>query len=188
MSVTEHQDPISCDERCTTQNKLDECILCKGEIIWQYQKPDPDVIVYECKICRKVRVDLDTLWENRATLKEKGYLLSGYVREQFSKGKQTPLLRSQDLDSILNSEDIPQNRAQRLDKLMLFIGRNTDSPGQLITIAAEYDYPICYCKNPEEFKRILNYALTEELINTSGEGKCWLRTKGFEKYSELVRS
>ena len=121
-------------------------------------------------------------------MKEKGHLLSGYVREKFSKGEQTLLLRSQDLDSILNSEDIPQNREQRLDKLMLFIGRNTDSPGELIIIVPEYDYPVCYCKDPEEFKTILSYALTEELINTSVEGKYWLRTKGFEKYSELVRS
>jgi hypothetical protein len=170
------------------KNKLDECILCKGEIIWQYHKPDPNIIVYECKVCTKVRFDHDTLWENRATLKEKGYLLAGYVRELFSKGKQTPLLKSQDLDSILNSKDIPQNPAQRIDKLIFFIGKNTDGPGELITIAPEYDYPICYCKNPEEFTRILNDALTEELIDTSGEGKYWLRTKGFEKYSEIVGS
>ena len=170
------------------ENELDECILCKGEIIWQYHKPDPDIIVYECKICRKVRVDPDILSKNRSTLREKGYLLSGYVREQFSKGKQTPLLRSQDLDSILNSKDIPQNPAQPIDKLILFLGKDTDSPGQLIPIAPEYDYPICYCKNPEEFKRILNHAVTEELIDTSSEGKYWLRTKGFEKYSELVLS
>ena len=81
--------------------------------------------------------------------------LSGYVREMNSLSKNEVLITTENYNDILNSSLIPHSIKEKLDKLILYIYRNTAALGDGIGLSAKRDFSVCYAQTPNEYNQLI---------------------------------
>lgn len=164
-----------------------ECFFCNGKVDMK-RDIERDAIYYDCKVCKRVRISEHVLPEYQDCYQGKRHLISGYIRERTSYGETAPFIRSaDDLKYILNSPSIPREVMEKADKLVLWLGHQSEYPGHWIPIDRDSDYPICYCKNGEEFGYIYEFLVGHGLIERPSIKKLLLRLTmdGWERFSNL---
>ena len=77
-------------------------------------------------------------------------------------------------------------RIEKLDNLILYVGRKSNYFGKRLHLHGETDYPITYSVNGEEFENIKNQALRAGYLKqpTSG-GNAELAWEGWNKFEQL---
>ncbi len=117
---------------------------------------------YDCPNCGIFRVSDIFNDEDIVTQKKlPKYILAGYARELSDNGKEA-FFCTDSLQSILDSPLIPQSPFEKLDKLLLWYYRQSDSFGKLIKIS---DAPaICYAKDQRELEKLYDQIIDKYLI------------------------
>lgn len=167
-------------------NEFNRCIFCDSDVSAHID--ERDVVSYKCPICDKVKITQEAWMNFKTSYSGKGHLFSGYLREkQFYIGK-TPLIKSADLDKIIDSPEMPSEVLERADKFLLWAGYKSEYPGHGLEVTLDNDYPICYCKNAGELRKIIEFLISSGFIEK--EADRWyvsLTNSGWNKFSELKR-
>jgi len=93
------------------------------------------------------------------------------------------ILTSGNFDDIIHSVYVPKTLRDRLDKIILYIYRDTQKFSDVI----EVNRPaMAYAKDQEELTNMMNGLDSEGLIKTFAGDRCFLTIKGFEKAEALL--
>ncbi|GIP38656.1 hypothetical protein J31TS4_19360 [Paenibacillus sp. J31TS4] len=96
------------------------------------------------------------------------YLISAYIREQTDRGEEVELLAG-NTAVILESPLIPRTVEAKMDKLLSFLHRNAQGPGDEVQLDPMHaSFNLTYSPNLQEFIYILEQLKTEKLINRVG--------------------
>jgi len=146
---------------------------------------------YVCPRCGKIEITYNAL--NALELLEgknaiEKYILSAYNREISYLGSHVLKYTSLNINEIFSSISIPTTIRGKMDKLILYMGRNLEY-GKYINLVPSKDYSIAYCKNDEEFYGLLEF-LQEEgeieiLASISDLQQSRLKSRGWKRYEEL---
>ena len=166
--------------------QFNSCFLCKNEV--EQQNID-DEMTYHCGVCGDVKITEEVTKFKSGLLKEKGHLISGFLREKQLYTKETPLITTTNIKHILDSQYIPQGVIEKAYKLILWLGHNPKYPGQLIRVDLKHDYPICYCETIKEFPHIIKFLQDSGFISRHRHEFVYELTMcGWEKYLSLKES
>lgn len=158
------------------------------EISVQVKIP-PDLYYIECPICGRYEIDyLSELGFTRLPSEEKA-MISAFTRELSEYNSLPPELHTLDdegqIEKII-SRYKKKTIMEKLDNLILYLGKKSHYFGQPLKIHGEIEYPITYSKDREEFNNIFNQAMEAGLIElpkTGGNAK--LTLKGWEKFETI---
>jgi nucleoside 2-deoxyribosyltransferase len=138
----------------------------------------------EYVITRKAQVSTDFLTEDGS----KRYLLSGVVRENSERGK--PLLLTFDnIKELISSARPPRNPVEAIDRLLLYLADQLESPSTSLRVYPNTAYPVVYARNADELSYYLMQA--ERLgytMNGQFEGQIRLDMDGWQRIDELRRT
>jgi hypothetical protein len=96
-------------------------------------------------------------------------------------------LKVQDVENLLESSEVPKSVMDKADRLVLYVGEQSKTFGQLISCNASLDYPITFSPNQEEFERIFHYLQSQNILDPSAPGQC-LTMDGWARFYELHRA
>jgi nucleoside 2-deoxyribosyltransferase len=156
------------------------CPLCDLEETQGQNIPD-DLKKFDCKRCGVFVLYEDTLEDLESILKEvkkPKYLISGYTRELNEAKRKPPILNSENIKLIANQA--PTNPIEKIDKLLMNLANISSYPGQLLFLSPNYDYPLGYCSNHEEFSYFVKHLHKANLIEKV-VGETRLTVSGWEK-------
>lgn len=168
-----------------------KCILCGLDA--QIIGPFNSQFRYVCPNCGTFRVsdvfndrDVDT------HSKLPKHILAGYARELSDGGKEA-FFTTDSVQIILDSPLIPQSPVEKLDKLLLWYYKQSDSFGKYIKIS---DAPaICYAVNKQELKSLYDLVIDNYLIRFVKGGQLFngtqsvhLSLKGHQHCKDLLSS
>lgn len=141
-----------------------KCILCGsdaqitgiGAVDSQYR--------YICPNCGTFRVsDVFNDGDTDTHGKLPKHLLSGYAREMADSGKEA-YFSTETAFTVLDSPLIPHSPVEKLDKLLLWYYRQSDTFGKNISPC---DFPaICYAIDRDELRKLYGQVLDKQLISS----------------------
>ena len=135
----------------------------------------------DCEICGKYKLFYTVVDQvRRMDFKENGFILSGYIRNATVNGKVIKI-RKNDLERIIETTLLPEDALDKMDLLLTYIARRAKSLHLAdVEIEVNHDFPLVYCKEPNEFSQILyvmekkaKYLITKgnyQFYNLSFEG------------------
>jgi hypothetical protein len=166
----------------TARNKV--CMFCNTPIL--PPKLFGGVIDIQCVTCGSYKVTGELLLDGPAVGKE-SYLVSAWLRwTNLEINKEAPLLDSARVTQI--AKEAPRYRPlEKMDQLLLAIGRITIRPGTYFRHSVPEVVPLAWASDEEEAGAICNWLFGEEYLG--GEiGGCWLRKSGWARFEELQTS
>jgi len=156
-----------------------------------YQKENNTSIYYvECKVCGKYKTEnfSETTTFTGLNPLEKA-MISAYTRELFELNAPVPELHTLDSENqirIIINRYKNKTVLEKLNNLVLYVGKKSDYFGKPLYFHEETDYPITFSCNKEESYNIRNQALESGYFAqpiTGGNVK--LTWQGWQKYEEL---
>lgn len=160
------------------------CPLC-GQSADAYADGTGIALTVQCTRCGVFQTDYTFARQMSGTLSiSDKAMLSGYVREMNSLSKDEVSITIGNYNDILSSSLIPRSINAKMDKLILYIYRNTAALGKKIRLLANVDYPICYALTPDEFSELLLVLVSLGYV-TSNVGIISITYKGME-YAERI--
>jgi len=168
------------------------CVLCGQKTKEIRIIKAPDLYSIECDICGRYVIDHLTEEGFKHLAKEDRAMISAFTRELSEFSSPPPELHL--LDNERQTERIIERYrnktiVEKLNKLILYLGRKSHFFGEKLKIYGENAYPITYSKDKEEFDNIFEHAKKIGLIEmpTSG-GNAVLSWKGWEKFDSVKES
>jgi nucleoside 2-deoxyribosyltransferase len=161
-----------------------KCVLCENDAKITGIGPQDDQYKCVCPNCGTFLVsDAVCLDRDLDTYKRlPKYLLAGYARE-LSDGGKLAFFDADSIKGILDSPLIPHSPVERLDKLLLWYYKQSDSFGKYISISRAP--AICYAVDEKEL--MVLYAQVEEKQLVLSNGSAYLSLQGY-KYCEKLLS
>jgi hypothetical protein len=162
------------------------CMFCKRNVkVVNYIGGDG--YLFECDNCGKYGITLEAYQDLTSTI-EKDYnsefhLFSGAIREINDLKLPRPHIDRANFRSIFNTIKIPKTFPERLDKLLLYIERNTKRYGEVIVISSEQP-AICYAKNQNELVAMIECQLEERMLKGNIRGVS-LTLKGYQRCDKI---
>jgi len=164
------------------------CVLC-GEPASREGVSGTSLYTVICQVCGKyVSEELNDRGFQRLTSDERA-MLSAYTRELFEYDSPTP-----DLNVLDNEEQVPRiierfkNKTvqEKLNNLLLYIGRRSDYFGRPLHIQKEKDYPLTYSRNRDEFHNIRQQAFDAGFLRLpSSGGNVMMTWEGWERFEQI---
>lgn len=173
-----------------------ECIFCGHTRIEIDRISKYDGYKISCDNCGDYKItseafdDLPQLLERN----HKRHLISGYIREMTELGLSVDLITTHNYESLLASSKLPNTVMEKLDKLLLFLYRNTTILSETVNIGCD-EPAIAYAKNHEELHNVLKALCTEEYVSppyvppyvSMGSYPVALTLKGIERAEKLIK-
>lgn len=148
---------------------------------------------WKCPNCGQYKLDEDSL-SDLPTEKEFGlnrHLLSGYIREMNDYGK-LPTISYANYRSLLTHSIIPTSPLQKIEKLIQFVHRRTDTLYESVPIPLLPS--VAYCLNEDELFAVIRaagdmeyLAPKEAAMVKKGPINRYLSIKGLEKAEEMKK-
>lgn len=166
------------------------CILCNQSAREFQRESRSEVYFLYCTICGKYKSASfnDETTFSRMTQNKKA-MLSAYTRELYEYDSPTPELHTlsdqNQIDKIIQRYS-KKTVIEKLNNLVLYVGKKTQYFGEPLHIHGENDYPITYSLNREEFENIKNQAFAAHFFRqpTSG-GNVILTWDGWNKFEDM---
>lgn len=182
----------------------EQCPLCDFEL--KNIKHSGVVKYYECNVCGKYTLTIKVISTkfNNVIDNNQRYILSGLARQHtenmkknYKVGEEYFNITSDNIESLINSEDVPKDLIDLVDRLMLYIQNKSDGIYNNHIKAHENDYPLIYAKNKEEFRYALVNAVDQDYLKgkkqEGAEGpfivssKVGITLKGYKHLRELKK-
>lgn len=165
------------------------CVLCNQRAT-SVQGIEKTTLYYlECKVCGRYKSDDFNDQGFKVLSEEDRAMISAYTRERYEYDAPPPELHILDnenqLEKIIERYK-KKTIIEKLDNLILYVGRKSNYFGKRLHLHGETDYPITYSVNGEEFDNIKNQALRAGYLKqpTSG-GNAELAWEGWNKFEQL---
>lgn len=159
------------------------CFICNKNLTpfdWT-----PGLIV-DCKFCGKYKPSELLIQRIYERPPQNRYLYSAIIRELYEESGREVWV--EDLEVLLTSVSVPRNPIGKIDRLLLYIGRNT------LTVDAGviYDYtlsPIAYAKTDNELHALIRMAKDQGGYLTTGSinDPILLTMSGWRRVEELLK-
>ncbi|MCQ2530127.1 MAG: nucleoside 2-deoxyribosyltransferase [Lachnospiraceae bacterium] len=143
---------------------MSECPLCGRNAQIQFNGPLNQNSTVKCDNCGMYR--LTDVTEDKLYSFPHKHIISGYTKENWNK-KNIVYIKSDDLDSIVNSPIVPKSIEDKLIKLISWMYRKSEYYGQQIEIPSEP--AIAYAKNEEELIALIHFAVDYGLVENIGK-------------------
>ena len=125
-------------------------------------------IIYEHKITGKVKTTLPTFLALKNLRKNFPVdILTGICRNSFEEGIDPPLINSEFLNHGYKNFDYPKSFNEKCSYFLRFLYKNGGSDYKKFEIRSNLDYSICFCKDFEEFNRVLDKLQEEYFIESN---------------------
>ena len=161
------------------------CPLCgKLAVSFSY---DTSARMYSilCRVCGKFSFSRKYLLSHSLSIRSSDRaLLSGYVREMNSLLKNDVSITDENYKDILNSSLIPHSVKEKLNKLILYIYRNTAALGDYTVLSAAHDFSVCYAQNSTEYDELMGVIQSLGYVSNTSNSVS-LTYKGME-YAESL--
>lgn len=145
-----------------------ECpICCDSEsvhrIIESDNQPFSSYIQISCPTCGIFRIGRDLYYPDKIKDYVHSYIVSGVIREANETFQPVIELNANNIGNYLSRSIKPATFTERLDKILLFINKKTETAGQYVQLTYR-DYPICFAKDKHEFYYMVRILFKEEYI------------------------
>lgn len=156
-----------------SNKKLERCPLCSYAAVIQEYNPNNDLYKINCKRCGDYYISSDTTVDTDKIdiLKKQGFILSGLSREYNIITKKSIIITNKNLKKLFEDNLIPDinNVDDKIYKLLDRIGEQSDYYGRHIQYNYDYDYPLGYAKNSQEFRAQFNLLSDLDYIQRESE-------------------
>ncbi len=178
-----------------SESIMTNCIFCEKALS---QEPHVSGALntkyyYNCDLCGLVQIT-DEVYLETYSIKKDLHKISGLLREwNYRKIKYTTI-KSTELKDLLARPEIPRTNLDKVDKLVLYFGRVSETFGHSIILDNQRDYTLTYSPNSDEFQNILNYLKTQNWldkrpVNQPGGGNgLALSMEGWKRFYELEKT
>lgn len=139
-----------------------KCVFCDSNIK-RIQN-----LTFNCPICTKYSIFNQAL-ELPEDIKEKRHLISGYIREMNELKKDIGLLNSRTLKRIIQSELIPRNKEEQLNKVLNYFYRKTKKQDRFQVKIPFPPFSVGYAKDNDDMLNILNELINRGFIKSDSE-------------------
>jgi len=166
------------------------CILCNHPAKEFQRESNSEIYYLECNICGKYK---STQFEDETSLirldPKKKAMISAYTRELYEYDALTPELHilgdEGQMERIIERYE-KKTVIEKLNNLILYIGRKSHYFGESLHIHGENDYPITYSFDEKEFENIKKQAFDAGFFSlpTSG-GNVKLTWSGWERFEKM---
>lgn len=168
-------------------SSINNCPLCKLDC---KGKITPKQTFYvDCRRCGFYEITFSAKECDYGNAEKDIFLFSGYLRNNSSKG--SPITVNAEMLEHLSEIILPFKRlsvTEKINKIITYLGNRTNI-GEKITLDANCDFTLFYCKNKSEFERLISYATTQDYLEyfaiaKPGDIEPSLTYKGWQKYEE----
>ncbi|MCX6575164.1 MAG: hypothetical protein NTV82_02095 [Candidatus Aminicenantes bacterium] len=168
------------------------CILCNHEAVGILRQPSSDTYQIECKVCGKYKsTDLHDPGFRQLSEAERT-MLSAYTRELYEYNEPIPELHVlDDQNQIKNIIERYKKKSvvEKLDNLILYVGKKSHYFGEALSIHGEDDYPITFSINKNEFDKIKEQAFKSKFfLEPSPHGNVQLDWLGSQRIEEIKKA
>ena len=112
------------------------------------------------------------------------HVLSGLTREAWRRGEMLTITRWS-LDDLLHSASIPDGPLEAMDRVLLYVERQSPSADAYNTIP-DQDYPIAFAKHPREFRYLLSCIVQRNYLEQQEMSSNYrLTPEGWARVAEL---
>jgi len=146
-----------------------------------------DVYFVSCTRCGEYEVTFEasTLFERGGALASRAHLISGHCREAKIRGTSRPRLTTESLPTVFGTA--PSDGLASADRFLDLLGVLSPSVGTAVPLSFEDDFPIAYCRSPEECQ-LLVFALRDDgFIKWQTNETVVVMLKGWERIREVRR-
>jgi hypothetical protein len=168
-----------------------KCYLCeKSASVSSAVNENKDVNRVECETCGIYYLGSPTLFEKdyKEMPREKRAMLSAYTRQCFELEEEPPELGNTDLLKDIIAEYENKTLDNKVKNLILNLREKSSQYGELVSWAAENDYPITYSFGHEGSTKIRDLAVEKGLIDwTAKSTGLKLTEEGWKLGTELKK-
>lgn len=171
---------------------LPNCILCNHEAKDYSKQSGTEIYLIECKICGRYKsTSFNDLSLKVLSVAEKT-MLSAYTRELYEYNEPIPELHVlDDQNQIKNIIERYGKKTvvEKLDNLILYVGKKSHYFGEALQIHGESDYPVTYSIKKEEFDKIKEQAFKSQyFLLPSPQGNVQLDWLGWQRMEEIKKA
>jgi nucleoside 2-deoxyribosyltransferase len=171
--------------------EIEKCIFCGEKLISSTRQDRKSTFINDCPCCGKYFIGEDSQddlpYDLQRKYAYKKHLISGYLREMGDRHIITDMITSDNIESFFSNSYVPQNPAEKVDKLLLFFLRNTSYFGEIFDLRKESG-SICYAINNQEFNEIIKVLESCGFIEAFADGIYKLTYLGFIKAKEIEKT
>ena len=166
---------------------ISECPICLQEVNeFQFNSGKDSTTTIDCVRCGRFRADGEFTRGIFANPLENRHLYSGAIREINERGVE--IAQVTDLDSFLYQVKVPSNPLEMMDRFLLSI-RNQLKRADEHLFLTEYDYPLAYSHDLNEWSWIYNQMAEMRLIEPwSGDYQFRILPEGWRRLTELSKT
>lgn len=168
-----------------------KCPICGKNVrseSWGIEKDGSD---NKCAVCGKYRItgQADMVLKGpNSKYNNSRYILSAVLRAANENGKQIDI-DTDNIQEIIDLASIPDGPLEAIDRILLYIYKNSESADSYAFIHQFRDYPIAFAKNIAEFEfyiqQTINLGYIEIGKASAGSIDSRLTLKGWERIDEL---
>jgi nucleoside 2-deoxyribosyltransferase len=166
----------------------DVCFVCLNTPVEIEIRRETDDLRVQCSRCgtyqidRKAQLTLEHLTEDGT----KRHLLGGVVRENSDRGNHL-LLTVQNIPDLISAARPPRTPFDAIDRLLLYIFDQAESPTSYVRLKADTDYPLIHARSGNDLAFYLYKAKGLGYIETLGS-EARLDLDGWQRVDELRRT
>lgn len=179
--------------------KSEKCSLCQTQctVVPQEDKIYGRVYLFECPVCGDYLItlrahDVPSFIQTR---KEKLYIIRGITRN-YCELNDSPfiitdkmVLDNPEFEAKILSQE-PKTVLDKAELLLQYINRKSKYPGDIVPINPSKDYPVCFCKKPEElifYIKSLNEIGYVQVNGSSDDYSLLLTAEGWQRVESMVK-
>ena len=165
-----------------------DCPICKGPAnLWSLEQ----------RIAKRVKCDrcgLFTLEDmvgfsvTSGQLSVENHIFSSVCRILTERGSSPDFHTEEDIQSAISAVHPPRNVNEKLDMTLSAISNRQNRVDRDAQILSDWDYPLAFCHDPEEFDELVEMLRSQGLIQTEeamGDGGLRLTAEGWQRSSLL---
>ena len=171
------------------------CAFCDSTV--QMDRPDSNYAIYKviCPNCGSYSLthkESIILERNELNIDvSKKHLIAGYMREMNELGREVGKIEFDNLTPLFDNPIVPKTTEERMNKLLLYIYRNSKELGKELTFDKNWHPAVGYAQNTNELRFMMKALEQYQLIDIYGEtldgSFCFLlKPQGFTTCEELL--
>jgi hypothetical protein len=127
------------------------------------------VVEYQFSPVGKVKISLPTLMEFMNNREYHHPILAGICRNAFEHGVEPPLISRDFLDNGIKIIPYPKTFKEKVHHLLKYMYEKGGKDFKSFTFITSNDYPICFCENHDEFRKVMEHLKDRYFIKCQNE-------------------
>lgn len=167
---------------------MQNCPLCNNSNIRFQENPNTEITNVSCPSCGNYMITREAIEDEpeKKVLQNK-YLLSGLTRTASEK-ETFMLLKSLELETLVEEAIVSKpDQFEAYNIILNYVKRKSAETGELVKLT-NFDYPLIYAKNGEDFMYLVRDLLKTGYIETPEKDKYRITLTGLEKLTQIVQN